>query len=410
MASPNASAEARMRRTLARRKRAEWRFRMYGKMAVLAAMAALCWLLYSIVGPGVQGFFQHRIQVKITQPMVAHADGNAQKLVTDALMAMLPEGTDKNDGRTRRLAGQLLSQSALFVWKENMPAKLPAHVWLPLSDRADQLLKGRQGVALSDQQKTWLGTLYEHGMIQKHFNVGFFTRGDSRDPDQAGFAGSMAGSLMTLALCFAVSFVVGALSAIYLQEFAPRNGLTAAIEVTINNLAAVPSILYGLLGLAVFLNVCEMPRSSAVVGGLTLSLMTLPIMIISARVALAAVPSSIRDAARALGASDQQVVWHHVVPYALSGMMTGTILGLARAIGETAPLLMVGMVAFVVDIPQRFTDAATAMPVQIYLWASSPEMGFVEKTSSGIIVLLLLLLAMNALAGWVRKKTQVRWF
>lgn len=399
--------DAAFQRALRRRHRAEKRFRAYGIGAIALACAALVWLLYSIVAPGISGFVQYEVQVRITSQLAQRYEANPQRLVVAALRRELPQ---VNDSRTRRLSARLLSQSASFVWRERTDKQLPADIWLPLADAADQHLKGRSVQTLNKDQKAWLGELKEKGKIKARFNRNFFTRGDSREPEQAGFLASIVGSLMSVLVCVSVSFVLGVASAVYLQEFARKGRLTDFIEVNINNLAAVPSIIFGLLGLALFLNVLGLPRSSALAGGLTLALMTLPVIIIAARTALASVPPSIRDAARALGASPVQVVWHHVLPYALPGMMTGTILGLARAIGETAPLLMIGMVAFIVDVPQGFTDAATAMPVQIYLWASSPEVGFLEKTSTGIIVLLILLVAMNAVAGYIRRKTQVRWF
>lgn len=400
------TTEQRIRQTLRRRHRAEARFKLYGRLAIAVAAGSLVFLLYSIVVPGLSGFVQHQVQVTMTKDIVRAAKGNEQKAVVDAFRSTL-DGV--NDKRSKRLSAMLLSQSASFVWLEAKQTKLPATIWLPLSDAADQYLKGRAVSTLNKEQKAWLASLKQEERIKGAFNSTFFSRGDSRDPDQAGFLGSMVGSVLSLAVCIVIAFVLGVLSALYLEEFARKNWLTDFIEVNINNLAAVPSIIFGLLGLALFLNVFGLPRSSALVGGLTLALMTLPVIIISARVALKSVPPSIRDAARALGASPQQVVWHHVVPYAMPGIMTGAILGLARAIGETAPLLMIGMVAFVADVPEGFLDAATAMPVQIYVWASSPEMGFVEKTSTGIIVLLALLVMMNSVAMVIRRKTEVRW-
>lgn len=400
------STEQRIRRSLSRRHRAEARFRFYGKLAIALASASLVFLLYNIVIPGISGFVQHQVQVVMRADMVKESGGNAQKAVVSAFRATL-KGV--RDDRTKRLSAMLLSQSASFVWQEMPNTKLPTTIWLPLSDAADQYLKGKPVSTLGSEQIGWLKDLQQAGRLKAAFNKDFFLRGDSRDPDQAGFLGSVMGSFFSLAICIAISFIVGVLSAIYLEEFARKNWLTDVIEVNINNLAAVPSIIFGLLGLALFLNVFGLPRSSALVGGLTLALMTLPVIIITTRVALKSVPPSIRDAARALGASPQQVVWHHVVPYALPGMMTGAILGLSRAIGETAPLLMIGMVAFVADVPRGFLDAATAMPVQIYVWASSPEMGFVEKTSTGIIVLLAVLIVMNSIAIFIRRKTEVRW-
>ena len=257
--------------------------------------------------------------------------------------------------------------------------------------------------------RTKLYALIAAGEITTPFNWAFFTRGDSRSPEYAGVLGAMMGSALTLLVTLALSLPLAVAAAIYLEEFAPDNRWTYLIEININNLAAVPSIIYGLLGLAVFLNFLGLPRSAPLVGGIVLALMTLPVIIIAARAAIAAVPPSIREAARGIGASDIQVVLHHVLPLALPGILTGTIIGMARALGETAPLLMIGMVAFIVDVPHGVSDPSTVLPVQIYLWARSPERAFVERTSGAIIVLLGFLLVMNAAAVILRKRFERRW-
>ena len=243
----------------------------------------------------------------------------------------------------------------------------------------------------------------------RRLNTTFFTNGDSREPETAGIRGAMMGSLFTLLVTLALSFPIGVAAAIYLEEYAPKNKWTELIEVNINNLAAVPSIIFGLLGLAIFINFFGLPRSVPLVGGLVLTLMTLPTIIISSRAAIKAVPPSIREAALGIGASKMQVVLHHVLPLAMPGMLTGTIIGMAQALGETAPLLMIGMVAFIVDIPGGVVEPATALPVQIYLWADSPERAFVERTSAAIMVLLAFLIAMNTVAIWLRKRLERRW-
>jgi phosphate transport system permease protein len=255
----------------------------------------------------------------------------------------------------------------------------------------------------------WIDQLSADGRIEKRFNKTFFSVGDSREPELAGIWGAVVGSFLTLAVTLMLSFPIGVAAAIYLEEFAPKNRWTDLIEVNINNLAAVPSIVFGLLGLAVFLNFFGLPRSAPVVGGLVLTLMTLPTIIIASRSALTSVPPSIREAALGVGASKMQMVAHHVLPLAMPGMLTGTIIGMARALGETAPLLMIGMVAFIVDIPAGFTDPSTALPVQIFLWADSPERAFVEKTSAAIMVLLAFLIVMNAAAVILRKRFERRW-
>ena len=245
--------------------------------------------------------------------------------------------------------------------------------------------------------------------LSKGLNLSFFSGADATDPTRAGIWGALKGSLFTMLVTLALAFPVGVLSALYLEEYAPRNRWTDLIEVSINNLAAVPSIIFGLLGLAVFLNTFHMPRSAALVGGLTLALMTMPVIVIAGRNAIKGVPPSIRDAARGLGASPIQVVFHHVLPLALPGILTGTIIGMARALGETAPLLMIGMRAFIAAPPDKLTDPATALPVQIFLWSDEVAKGFVEKTSAAIIVLLAFLLAMNGIAIYLRNRFETRW-
>lgn len=262
---------------------------------------------------------------------------------------------------------------------------------------------------VNDRVVSFLERLKAEGKVERHFNTIFFTAGDSREPELAGIRGSLIGSILTLFITLALSLPVGVLAAIYLEEFAPKNWLTDLIEININNLAAVPSIVFGLLGLAVFLNFFGFPRSAPLVGGLVLALLVLPTIIISARAALKAVPPSITEAALGVGASKQQAIFHHVLPLALPGIMTGTIIGMAHALGETAPLLMIGMIAFVVDVPSSLTDAATVLPVQIFLWSDLPEAAFKSKTAAAIIVLLGFLFIMNGLAIWLRKKFERRW-
>jgi phosphate transport system permease protein len=285
-------------------------------------------------------------------------------------------------------------------------------VWLPADDEVDLFRSGGSaatGGRFSEQQAAWVQALAEQGRLRTALNWSFLSSGDSREPELAGIWGAVVGSFLTLSVTLLLVFPLGVSAAVYLEEFAPRTRWTDVIEVNINNLAAVPSIVFGLLGLAVFLGAANLPRSAPLVGGLTLALMTLPTIIITGRVSIQAVPPSIREAARGVGASPLQVVVHHVLPLAMPGILTGTIIGMARALGETAPLLMIGMVAFVVDIPGSLTDAATALPVQIFLWADSPERAFLEKTSGAILVLLAFLIAMNATAIALRKRFEKRW-
>jgi phosphate transport system permease protein len=262
---------------------------------------------------------------------------------------------------------------------------------------------------LSDREAAWLELLRDRGLLERRIAWTFFTAGDSREPELAGIRGALAGSLLTLTVTLLLSLPVGVGAAVYLEEFAPKNRLTDLIEVNINNLAAVPSIIFGLLGLAVFLNLFGVPRSAALAGGLVLALLVLPTIIIAARAAIKAVPPSIREAALGIGASHQQAVFHHVLPLAVPGILTGTILAVARALGETAPLLMIGMVAFIVDVPIDFTTAATVLPVQIFLWSDLPEIAFQSRTAAAIIVLMVVLFGLNALAIVLRRRFERRW-
>jgi phosphate transport system permease protein len=289
-------------------------------------------------------------------------------------------------------------------------------VFVPAAANVDMVIKGNidrnvpeEQRQVSDQQLAWIDRLQADGNLEKRFNTALFTNGDSREPELAGIRGALMGSLYMLVVTIALSFPVGAAAAVYLEEFAPKNRWSDLIEVNINNLAAVPSIVFGLLGLAVFINWMSLPRSAPLVGGLVLSLLTLPVIIIASRAAIKSVPPSIREAALGVGASRMQVVFHHVLPLALPGMLTGAIIGMSRALGESAPLLMIGMVAFIVDVPSGFTDPATALPVQIFLWADSPERAFAERTSAAIIVLLGFLLMMNLAAIILRKRVERQW-
>ena len=287
---------------------------------------------------------------------------------------------------------------------------------MPLDDEVDMLIKGNidvnlpeQSRRISDLQISSIETLQTQGLIKNKFNKTLFVSGDSRESEQAGILGALVGSALMLTITFLIAFPLGVSAAIYLEEFAPKNRFIDFIEVNINNLAAVPSIIYGLLGLAVFINYAGMPRSAPLVGGLVLALMTFPVIIIAARASLQSVPPSIRDAALGVGASKMQSIFDHILPLALPGILTGSIIGMARALGESAPLIMIGMVAFVVDIPTSPLDSSAALPVQVYLWADSPERGFVEKTSAAIMVLLMFLLLMNSLAIWLRNKYEIKW-
>src|SRR5690606_2713392 len=340
------------------------------------------------------------------------------QLVRESLFERFPDVTSRSE---RRALINIVSSGAdltlrRMVMEEPDVIGQTRTVWVKTSDDVDTFLKGLLSRDLpeserrvKDREIEWIDALEADGRIRSAFNTTFFTSGDSREPEQAGIWGAVVGSFYTLAVTLVLSFPVAVLAAIYLEEFAPKNRLTDIIEVNINNLAAVPSIVFGLLGLAVFLGFFGLPRAAPLVGGMVLALMTLPAIIIAARAALKAVPPAIREGALAIGASRVQVVTHHVLPLAMPGILTGTIIGMAQALGETAPLLMIGMVAFIVDIPGGITDPATVLPVQVFLWADSPERAFVAKTSAAIMVLLVFLVLMNAIAVFLRKRFERRW-
>ncbi|SDF74350.1 MULTISPECIES: phosphate ABC transporter permease PstA [Thalassobaculum] len=416
---------------LARRYARERRFRLLGLASVATAGVILLILLGSIVSKGYSAFWQHEVDLDITfSAEELNPDGgpveretllraNYLDMVRDALKREFPDAAD--DRRERRMLYGLVSPNADLALR-NMVLEDPSligttqTVAIKMSDDMDTFAKGfidrdlpEGDRRVKDREISWHDHLEAEGRVHAAFNVDFFTTGDSREPEEAGIYGALIGSILTLTVTLLVSFPIGVMAAAYLEEFAPKNRFTDLIEVNINNLAAVPSIVFGLLGLAVFLNFFGLPRSAPLAGGLVLALMTLPTIIIASRSALKAVPPSIREAALGLGASRLQVVTHHVLPLAMPGILTGTIIGMAQALGETAPLLMIGMVAFIVDVPQSFTDPATVLPVQVYIWADSPERAFVEKTSAAIMVLLGFLVLMNAVAVLLRKRFERRW-
>ena len=412
-----------------RRHAAETRFRWYGRAAIALSLAFLVFMFSAIIFRGAGAFQQSEIRLdiefaeKVIDPSGTREPGalsraNYKPLINDALADVFPDATDR---RTRAEVYGLLSTAAVFELGERVAADpsligTNQSVWLPASSEVDLYMKGKidrdvpeELRRLKDADMERVEVLRERGLIRQAFNTNFFKNGDSREPVMAGILGAAMGSLFSLLICFCIAFPLGILTAVYLEEYAPKNRWTDLIEVNINNLAAVPSIVFGLLGLAIFLNFFELPRSTPLVGGMVLALMAMPTIIIASRAILRSVPNSIRDAALGLGASQTQTTFHHVVPLAMPGMLTGTILGMARALGETAPLLMIGMVAFIVDVPQGVTDVATALPVQIFLWADSPEKGFVERTSAAIIVLLAFLILMNVSAVFLRRKLERRW-
>ena len=396
------------------RYRAEKRFKYIGLVAVVFSLAFLVFLIGAIGFKGIGAFVKTDVQIEITKDLIAEHGSNNFTLLRKTILHNFPEAK----GRSGRKAAYSMVGEGSELELTDAIAKADTTsdaflIWLPASDTIDMAYKADLAAdmlgTLTAQQQLWLHSWADNGRLRKSFNWNFLTNGDSRDPERAGIGGAFFGSVMALIVCLVLSFVVGIFAAIYLEEFAPKNKFTAFLEVNINNLATVPSIIFGLLGLAVFLSLFGLSRSSALVGGMVLSLMTLPTIIITSRVSLQAVPPSIREAALGLGASQVQAVFHHVLPLAIPGMLTGTILGMARALGETAPLLMIGMVAFIVDPPSGFMEPATALPVQVYLWADSPERAFAEKTAGAILVLLVFLLVMNLTAIILRKKLEKKW-
>ena len=416
-----------IKRSLKRRSRSETRFRWYGRIAIILGLAAVFTLFVDIISKGHGAFKATYIQLEVHyDPEVIGINSLTDKsLLMQANWDAVPKQALRNrfsevsGRRDKRKLYKLVSNGAGFDLKDRLLANpdllgKTETRWILVDDDIDTYYKSwldgePYAARLSAKQVQWIDQLHQQGQIRLQLNTNLLTRGDSREPEQAGIRGAVVGSLLTLLLTLMLSFPIGVAAAIYLEEFAAKNRFTDFIEVNINNLAAVPSIIFGLLGLAVFINFFHVPRSVPIVGGLVLTLMTLPTIIITSRAAIKSVPPSIREAALGMGASRYQVVIHHVLPLALPGMLTGAIIGMAQALGETAPLLMIGMVAFIVDIPQGFTDPATVLPVQIFLWADSPERAFIEKTSAAIMVLLSFLLIMNISAVWLRKRLERRW-
>ena len=416
-----------IQRSLVGRYRAERVFRGCGMLAVSLGLAAVLLVFVDIFIKGTGAFSATYIALDVTYEkdllgIENFADqrqvnsGDWEAVYKQALRRDFPDIRKRGE---RRKLYALVSSAAGYDIKDRLlanPGLLGSKetLWILADDDIDSYYKSwldgnAYTVRLTDGQIRVLDTLINTERMQLRFNANFLTRGDSREPEQAGIWGAVIGSFLTLMLTLVLSFPIGIAAAVYLEEFAPKNKVTDFIEVNINNLAAVPSIIFGLLGLAIFINLFQIPRSIPVVGGLVLAVMTLPTIIITSRAAIKSVPPSIREAALGMGASRNQTVLHHVLPLALPGMLTGAIIGMARALGETAPLLMIGMVAFIVDIPAGFTDPATVLPVQIFLWADSPERAFIEKTSAAIMVLLGFLVTMNISAVWLRKRLERRW-
>jgi phosphate transport system permease protein len=412
-----------------RRYRKDAWLKVLGLGAIALALGMLGVLLFTIVAQGWPAFRQAYLKLDITfdaaeldpqgtrDPAVL-GQANYAALISDSLGRLFPDAGGRQDRRLLRgfVGSGAAAQLRQMVLADPSLVGQTREVWLVTDDEVDQFVKGRvdrdadeANRRLNDRAIGFLDQLESQGRLETRWNRIFLTSGDSREPEMAGIYGALWGSaylmLVTLVLCVPT----GVAAALYLEEFAPKNRLTDLIEVNVNNLAAVPSIVFGLLGLAVFLNTLNLPRSSPLVGGMTLALLVLPTIVVATRAALRAVPPSIRQAALGIGASKLQTMTHHVLPLALPGILTGTIIGMAHALGETAPLLMIGMKAFIVDIPSSPLSPAAALPVQIYIWADSPERAFAERTAAAIMVLLAFLIAMNALAIYFRRRFERRW-
>ncbi len=412
---------------LKKRYRNEMVFKGVGIFSVVFGLLCLAVLFADSVYKGHTAFFENEIRLTVTfdleeleiddlndESQIKTADYGA--LVKQSLREKFPDVSGRS--QKKRLYG-LISGGAAYqlqamAVEDKSVLGSTQDIWFVADDDIDTYLKlfvGKEDEfsRIHQDQIKWLDVLEKEGNLRSGFNTTFFTVGDSREPEQAGILAALMGSFYLFVVTLFLSFPVAVAAAIYLEEFAPKNKWTDFIEVNINNLAAVPSIIFGLLGLAIFINLFGIPRSTPLVGGFVLALMTLPTIIISSRAAIKSVPPSIREAALGVGASRMQMVLHHVLPLSMPGMLTGTIIGMARALGETAPLLMIGMVAFIVDVPGGTTDPATALPVQIYLWSDSPERAFTAKTSAAILVLLAFLIMMNGIAIYLRKRLEKRW-
>ncbi len=360
--------------------------------AIVFSISFLIFFLVDLVYRGYPAFTQTyiKVEVKITQDVVENPygamSGKYLKVVSRAWLRDLPKQIEKNPS-----------------WMNTTQT-----LWALANSEVDQYMKGKES-RTSPKDRAFVDELKASGNVELKFNTIFLTTGDSKIPENSGIYSAIIGSIMTMLVTIAIAFPIGVMTAIYLEEFAPENKLTHIIEVNINNLAAIPSILFGLLGLAIFINFFGVPRSSPLVGGMTLALMSLPVIIVSSKAALKSVPASIRQAGFGLGLTKWQIVRDHVLPVAMPGILTGSIISIARAIGETAPLIIVGMIAFVPDAATSFTDAATVLPAQIFTWAGMPEKAYLERTAAAIVVLLVLLLSLNAIAIYLRKKFERKW-
>jgi phosphate transport system permease protein len=415
MTAPKRWTEGAIHQRVRRRYAAERRFRLLGFAAISLSVLFLAFLLYSMASRGLTGFVHYEAAVPIDasktdlflDPATLRGPEAEQAVLSADLSSAISASATAAYGPA---AETMFSDAAVNVLAREIlqnPDILtePRTLWLPVGSKVDLAAKGDGDTAA----EKLVAALEARDALRRTFNTEFLTLADATDPASVGIWGALKGSFLTILVTIALAFPIGVLAAVYLEEFAPRNRWTDAIEVSINNLAAVPSIIFGLLGLAVFLSLMNLPRSAPLVGGMTLALMTFPVIVIAGRNAITSVPPSIREAALGVGASKMQVTFHHVLPLAMPGILTGTIIGVARALGETAPLLMIGMRAFIAAPPGGITQPATVLPVQIFLWSDEVDRGFVEKTSAAIIVLLLFMLMMNGLAIYLRNRFERRW-
>ena len=421
-------ASSKVKNSIAKRRAKDNRLRLYGRISISLAVCFLLFLFYSIFSKGYSGFFQYyvtldinfdreRIDPKGDLSENSLFDGDASVIVNESLFSIIQPTGRKEKKQAKKIVS---SGKDIRITKmvKNDPSLFGTitKVKFALDDDIDSFLRGyikRETLEserrISNKVIEYVDKLNEEGRITYEFSDYILSGSASGNPEMAGIKGAFIGSMLTLSVCLLISFPLGIATAVYLEEIAKKNKITEIIEVNINNLAAVPSVVFGIMGLAIFISIFGMPRSIPLVGGMVLALMTLPTIIISSRAAIRAVPPSVRDAAYGIGASKIQVIFHHVIPLAMPGMLTGTIIGMAQALGETAPLLMIGMVAFIVDIPNSIVDPGTVLPVQIFMWADFAERMFVQKTSAAIIVLLVFLISMNAFAVYLRKKLERRW-
>jgi phosphate transport system permease protein len=404
-----------IQKSLKKRYRSEKIFKFSGRLAIAIAMVFLVLLFSAVIYRGTPAFVTHKIALEVD---LAGDNASYRQVIKDALKTKFPEAQSAIEKASLYRLLSKIANLELTKEVEKRPDLIGKKtlIWFSVSSDVDMFLKGKilestpnESRKLKDQQIAWIKTLQSENAVKAGFNWNFFKYADSAEPEIAGMAASIIGSILTIIVFLLAAFPVAVMAAFYLEEFAPKNMLTDIVEVSINNLAAIPSIIFGLLGLVVYLNFMHLPRSSAIVGGLTLSMLVLPVIIIATRNAIKTIPASIKEAAVAMGASKVQVMFHHTFPLALPGIMTGTILAVSRALGETAPLLMIGMVAFIADTPQSFLDPTTVMPVQIYLWSDSPELGFAEKSAAAIMVLLAFLISFNGVAVYIRRKFEKKW-